>query len=200
MGAREGMTRHLSYRKPFYRLFSTALLIFLAHASPPLGAQERGDPSTSPQGPAAGTLDAAKPKADNASEISQTETAATFKVRVNLVQVRVIVRDPSGKAIDNLAKQDFLLYDQGKLQLISNFSVETPQSRMQRATDAAKSQDAAGVETSAAKAPVLPERFVGVVFDDLHLSQQDATFVRQQAGRFLDSIGPTDRVAIFSTS
>jgi VWFA-related protein len=202
------MTWHLSYRKPFCRRVCGVLLIFLVQASPFLWAQEpvpaggtpASAPSSGPQAPAANAPDAAaKPKANSGSEISQTDTAATFKVRVNLVQVRVIVRDPSGKAIDNLTKQDFLLYDQGKLQFISNFSVETPQSRLQRAASAAKSQEESGAET-ASKLPVLPERFVAVVFDDLHLAIQDTTFVRQQAGRFLDSIGPTDRVGIYSTS
>ena len=182
------MNPHLSYRKPFCRLlYGVLLLLCLGWGSP--RAQEPAIPAT-----------ANTNKPDNASEISQTDTAASFKVRVNLVQVRVIVRDPSGKTVDNLSKQDFILYDQGKPQFISNFSVETPQSRLQRAASAAKTQDDAGVETSASKAPVLPERFVAVVFDDLHLSQQDATFVRQQAGRFLDSTGPTDRVGIYSTS
>lgn len=202
------MTWHLSYRNTFCRLLCGVLLIPLCFAWQVLRAQEPvpsggtppGDSVAGPQAPKANPQEAAaKPRADNTSEISQTETPATFKVRVNLVQVRVIVREPSGKTVDSLTKQDFLLYDQGKLQFISNFSVETPQSRMQRAAMEAKSQDG-NAEASAAKAPVLPERFVGVVFDDLHLSLQDTTFVRQQAGKFLDSIGPADRVAIYSTS
>src|SRR5215469_11922553 len=146
MGAREGMSWHLSYRKLSCRLIRSVLLISILSGWQTLRAQEPvpagGTAPSGPQAPAGHPQEAEdKPKADSTSEISQTETAATFKVRVNLVQVRVIVRDPSGKAIDNLTKQDFLLYDQGKLQYISNFSVETPQSRMQRATDAAKSQD-----------------------------------------------------------
>jgi len=32
---------------------------------------------------------------------------------------------------------------------------------------------------------VLPQRFVSVVFDDVHLSMQDATFVRDSATRLL---------------
>ena len=179
------MNPHLSYRKAFRR-FLCGSLYLLCLGWGFLRAQEPASPAT-------------PNKPDNATEISQTDTAATFKVRVNLVQVRVIVRDPSGKTVDNLTKQDFILNDQGKPQYISNFSVETRQSRLQRATTVARSQDDAGVE-AATKAPVLPERFVAVVFDDLHLSLQDVTFVRQQAGRFLDSIGPTDRVGIYSTS
>ncbi|HWY08280.1 MAG TPA: VWA domain-containing protein [Candidatus Acidoferrales bacterium] len=130
------------------------------------------------------------------------DSAATFKVRVNLVQVRVIVRDPSGKLVDNLTRQDFVLYDQGKLQTISNFSVETTQTRLQRAAVAAKTQEDSPQpgDTPGNKLPVLPERFVALDFDDTHLSMQDATWARSQADRFLDSTGPTDRVAIYSTS
>jgi VWFA-related protein len=128
------------------------------------------------------------------------EIAPTFKVRVNLVQVRVIVRDSSGKPVDNLTRQDFLLYDQGKLQTISNFSVETAETRLQRAAAVAKTQEDASGDASGNKAPILPERFVALVFDDTHLYLQDATFARSQAGRFLDSTGATDRVAIYTTS
>ncbi|HET7107228.1 MAG TPA: VWA domain-containing protein [Candidatus Acidoferrum sp.] len=136
------------------------------------------------------------------TEISQTDSAATFKLRVNLVQVRVIVRDSSGKAIDNLTRQDFQLYDQGKLQAISNFSVETAQTRQQRAAALAKTQEGASdpAADKGNKPPALPERFVALVFDDTHLSMEDANFARTQAGRFLDSTAPTDRVAIYTTS
>ena len=208
MGAREGMSAHLLYRNPLWpRRLWIALFVLVFPLLPRVHAQDSGAtpggvPPATPtaaQTPAADSQKTpAKPKTDNASEISQTESAATFKVRVNLVQVRVIVRDPSGKPVDNLTRQDFLLYDQGKLQFISNFSVETQQTRLQRAAAAAKSQD--NLPVSPDKAPVLPERFVALVFDDIHLSLQDATFVRQQANRFLETIGPTDRVGLYSTS
>jgi VWFA-related protein len=177
----------------YFLLFTTALAVSgqepQAPASP--SAPDKTQNATS-QDPTA------KPKSDSASEISQTESAVTFKVRVNLVQVRVIVREPSGKAVGNLAREDFLLYDQGKLQNVTNFSVETPETRLERVAAAAKTQENSSEQAS--KPPTLPERFVSMVFDDIHLALQDATFVRQQAGKFLDSVGPNDRVAIYSTS
>src|SRR5258708_23160045 len=108
----------------------------------------------------------------------------------------------SGMPADILPRQDFLLYDQGKLQTISNFSVETAQTRLQRAAAIAKTQEDASAtgDGSGTKPPVLPERFVALVFDDTHLSLQDATFARSQAGRFLDSTAPTDPGGISSTS
>ena len=203
MGAREGMNSRLFCRNPFCRrAFWIALSIVLPFFLPTAHGQDSA-PATAPEKPApSATQDAApKPKTDAGSEISQVDSAATFKVRVNLVQVRVIVRDSSGKPIDNLTRQDFLLYDQGKLQNISNFSVETTQTRLQRAATIAKTQeDASGGGDSGHNPPVLPERFVALVFDDTHLSLQDATFARSQSGRFLDSIAATDRVAIYTTS
>jgi VWFA-related protein len=202
MGAREGMSPRLLYRNPSCRrVFWLALSFFLPYFTQPAHGQDSA-PTATPEKPPPATSPepTPKPKADTGSEISQMDSAATFKVRVNLVQVRVIVRDPSGKPVDNLTRQDFLLYDQGKLQTISNFSVETAETRLQRAAAVAKTQEDASGDASGNKAPVLPERFVALVFDDAHLSLEDATFARSQAGRFLDSTGATDRVAIYTTS
>jgi VWFA-related protein len=208
MGAREGMSPHLPYRSVHGRcVFWLILSIFITLPGRALSAQEPAAPPAAvpatPQPADKNSADtptesAVKVKTENGSEISQTDSGATFKVRVNLVQVRVIVRESSGKAVGNLTRQDFLLYDQGKLQTITNFSVETPESRQQRAAAAAQTQG--NSPDSSTKTPTLPERFVALVFDDIHLLLQDSTFVRQQADQFLDSIGPNDRVAIFSTS
>jgi VWFA-related protein len=196
------MSPLLLYRNPSCRrMFWLALSIFLPSFTQPAHGQDSA-PSVAPEKPLPATSQEPKPKpkSDTGSEISQMEIAPTFKVRVNLVQVRVIVRDSSGKPVDNLTRQDFLLYDQGKLQTISNFSVETTETRLQRAAAVAKTQEDASGDASGNKAPILPERFVALVFDDTHLYLQDATFARSQAGRFLDSTGATDRVAIYTTS
>jgi hypothetical protein len=88
-------------------------------------------PSATPQAPSAPPADtsqnAPKPdaKASN-DEIVSHDTPATFKVRVNLVLVRVVVRDNNGKVVANLKKEDFQLADERKPQIISSFSMETP--------------------------------------------------------------------------
>src|SRR4029077_12539219 len=202
----EGMSPLLLYQNPLWRrALWIAVSIFLPLLVPQAHAQDPSPTAAPEKPPSAAPQESApqaKPKTDTPSEISQTDSAATFKVRVNLVQVRVIVRAPSGKPIDNLTRQDFLLYDQGKLQTISNFSVETAETRLQRAASIAKTQQDAAVtgEAAAHQPPVLPERFVALVFDDAHLTRQDATSARSQAGKFLDSTAATDRVAIYTTS
>jgi len=141
------------------------------------------------------------PKDDGAAkqEVSMQDTGATFKLRVNLVQVHVIVRDSAGKPVENLRKEDFLVYDSGKLQAITTFGLETAKSRKERAEAAAKTQAGEG-ETAAGGSVSLPERFVALTFDDIHLKMEDAVTVRVAAGRFLDAMSPGDRVGIFSTS
>src|SRR5260370_11016018 len=54
---------------------------------------------------------ATAPAAGPNEEVSSHDTPATFKVRVNLVLVRVVVRDSQGKVLSNLKQQDFQLYD-----------------------------------------------------------------------------------------
>src|SRR6266851_8595019 len=69
------------------------------------------------------------PASSENAEVSSHDTPTTFKVRVNLVLVRVVVRDSQGKIVSNLKKEDFQLFDNRKLQTISSFSVETPETR-----------------------------------------------------------------------
>ena len=71
---------------------------------------------------------AAQAPTNESSEVSTRDTPPTFRVRVNLVLVRVVVRDNAGKVVGNLKKEDFLLSDNRKPQVISTFSAETPES------------------------------------------------------------------------
>lgn len=143
------------------------------------------------------------------SELSSQDAPATFKVRVNLVLVRVVVRDARGKVVPNLRKEDFQLLDNRKPQVISSFSAETPESlALKPATTLAKTGEAENAEPAgelvdhgnAAIAKKLPQRFVGLLFDDVHLSMEDATYVRDAATRFFGALAASDRVAIFTTS
>ena len=64
--------------------------------------------------------------AGSGAEMTQHDATPTFSTGVNLVLVPVVVRDGSGKAIGNLNREDFQLYDKGKLQYISRFYIERP--------------------------------------------------------------------------
>jgi VWFA-related protein len=137
----------------------------------------------------------------NDQEVSSRDTPTTFKVRVNLVLVRVVVRDANGKVIPNLTKQDFQLFDNRKLQTISSFNVEKPGARTDSASVSPSTEaNLPAVDPTAVKAAALPQRFVSMVFDDVHLSMQDVLFVRDSANRFFSSLAASDRVSINTTS
>jgi len=153
---------------------------------------------TKPSSPPAASAQPSPTAEKNAPELSTRDTANTFKVRVNLVLVRVVVRDDHGNIVKDLHKEDFRLFDNRKEQSISSFSVETPTSHVVPVTATSGAAEAVTPEKTAAVA--LPERFVGLLFDDIHLEMSDAVTVRVAATRIFDALGPSDRVGIFTTS
>ena len=163
----------------------------LSDQPPSQGAPEKSAPPT----PAEQHL-----KDEPTTEVATRDAPATFKVHVNLVQVRVVVRDRNGKVVPNLHREDFQIFDNRKPQLLSTFNVDTVESRSAPLAVAPNtSENTTDVEKAAIEAK-LPQRFVALVFDDLHLSIEDATFVRSAATKFFDSLAPSDRVGIYSTS
>jgi VWFA-related protein len=126
------------------------------------------------------------------------DAPATFKSRVNLVLVPVIVRDSQGHAIGNLKQEDFQVFDKGKPQLITKFSVEKSggAATLEKSTDGNLSQAAPGQETTL----TMPDRYVAYLFDDVHLKFEDLARVRDAAARHLAGLASVDRAAIFTTS
>src|SRR6266576_202064 len=182
----------------------TILLVFaccLSVSGSRLSAQTPAPPQDAPLKTDSTAKPPSAPAAGQNEEVSSRDTPTTFKVRVNLVLVRVVVRDSQGKIVSNLKKEDFQLFDNRKLQTISSFSVETPETRT---ASAVASTDAEGSSSSAdaagGKAVVLPQRFVSMVFDDVHLSMADAVFVRDSATRFFGALAASDRVSLNTTS
>ena len=133
-----------------------------------------------------------------ASPIS-IQPGTPIRLSVNLVQVRVTVRDSKRQPVGNLHKEDFLLYDQGKLQPIFTFAVETRESCAESAKAAAKTQATDNLPVPATTSIALPDGFVALVFDDTHMTLQDASYLRIQASKIIDGIALTERMGVFST-
>lgn len=138
------------------------------------------------------------PSEEQTAEMSTRDTPATFSTRVNLVMVPVVVRDGQGRAIGTLHQEDFQLFDKGKPQVITKFSIErpgTPVIVVQQATE-----ENADPQKPAAPAPPIPERFVAYLFDDIHLAIGDLMQARSAAEKHLADLEPTSRAAIYTTS
>jgi VWFA-related protein len=128
------------------------------------------------------------------AETTTKEEPATFKTRVNLVLVPVVVRDKQGQAIGSLKQEDFQLFDKGKPQVITRFTIE-------RTSPAPDKKSAKAMPPSNEKEVELPERFIAYVFDDIHLNFGDLARVRDAAWKHIsESMRPVDRGAIYSTS
>jgi len=131
-----------------------------------------------------------------ASQQFTPEQAGTIRVESTLVPVNVVVRDANGKPVGGLTKDDFQLFDQGKPQPITQFSIETAAPPPPTLVPTVIS-----TPTPPVPPPPPPPRYVGMYFDDINLKPADVTFVRKAAEGFVrKNLEPYDHVGIFTSS
>jgi VWFA-related protein len=126
------------------------------------------------------------------AEIESKAAPLTFTSRVNLVSVPVVVRNSSGRATGNFEREDFQLFDNGKPQIVSRFSVEKFGEMSTTVQPAAP---------AAAPPLTLPERYVAYLFDDAHMRFDHLSAARSAAWRRISSsANPAERIAIYTTT
>jgi len=137
---------------------------------------------------------------NNPAEVSGREALTAIKISVNLVQVKVVLRDAKGRAVGSLRKENFRLFDAGKPQIITRFAVEAADLGLTAEKFEAPG-DAAGAAQPAVKAirPATLERDTAYLFDDVHSSPGDLASARAAAAKHLN-LKAGERAAIFSTS
>ena len=137
-----------------------------------------------------------------AQQTGETQPPAdtyTFKSNVNVVLVPVLVRDRQGREVGNLRKEDFQLFDDGKRQSISGFMI---QKREPHERDAhAAGPPLISSATPPPRPPIVPNRFIVFLFDDMHLSIGDLAQAQKAGASVLaTSLADTDIAAIVSMS
>jgi VWFA-related protein len=128
------------------------------------------------------------------------ETAPTIQMNVNRVLVPVVVRDKQGRTVDDLRKEDFQVFDNGKQRSISGFSVEH---RGPTETTKVKETDIRppSADLPALKPPAAASRFVVFIFDDMHLKAEDLPRVQKAGAKVLDGLlASPDIAAVLSLS
>ncbi len=138
--------------------------------------------------------------ASNLPELSTHEDLQTFQVKVNLVEVRVVVRDGSGKAVGNLKQEDFLLFDDNKPQNITKFSVERPEPD-NAVAGIPQNPEVPSVKLSGeVRAEPSRSQHIAWLFDDVNASSNDLTQARIAAEQRVGALEPGDSIAIFTIS
>ena len=118
--------------------------------------------------------------------------SVTFQVEVNYVDIDAVVTDDRGNFVSGLSKEDFALFEDGKPQAISTFSlVDIP-------LPAASAQSAAAI-------PVVPDvrsnaqpisgRLYVIVLDDLNVSSMRTKVVVNAARQFIERHFAADDIA-----
>jgi VWFA-related protein len=119
---------------------------------------------------------------------------------VNEVLVPVVVRDAQGHTVGTLAKDDFQIFDEGKLQPVAGFTlIKRPGAATATAPSTPNPPTTSSPNAPQPAAPL--QRFVVFVFDDLNLTASDLPQVQQAGAKALDSaLSPSDFAAVLATS
>ena len=197
MIARTGRLSRLSTAAHCSALLACAIVLSIL----PARAQSSQQDATAQPPPQSSTSAPVQPTpASDKPEMDTHASSIPLESRVNLVPIRVVVRDPKGQVVGNLRKEDFQVFEDGKPQDISHFSVETPASFTQTFVR----PDALPGTPESEKPPadfVPPSRFVALLFDDIHVALADLLHARIAATHYVDeALQPTDRVAVFTVS
>jgi VWFA-related protein len=121
----------------------------------------------------------------------------TFKAQVEYVEVDAVVTDQQGQFVRNLKKDDFQVFEDGKPQNISTFSVvDIPIERADRPLFAARPIEP---DVQSNERPFDGRVYV-MILDDLHVDALRTQRVRQSARQFIErNLGANDLMAVIFT-
>ena len=117
----------------------------------------------------------------------------TIRVTTRLVLVSVVARNGAGEPVTDLSKEDFQLFDNGKPQVTSFFSLETRKPPATIAKALPEHTYSNRVENGIVSEPGV----VIVLFDLLNTEFTDQSYARQQLVRVMKQIQPGERIGIY---
>ena len=128
-----------------------------------------------------------------------------IRINVNLVQVDALVTDAQGNLVENLKKEDFEIRQDGKPQVITNFSFISTRPGQPAAPAPPPARGKKPVNNPGAPPPVpvrasQARRTFALVVDDLALAAENVSAVRSALEKFVNQeMQPGDLAAVIRT-
>src|SRR5215471_15762116 len=110
------------------------------------------------------------------------------------VQVSVIVRDRHGEPVRNLKKENFQVYDNGKLQQINGFSMDS-----NALLPSAPALPPNSFTNWPEQKSQVPASATVILLDALNSNIEERQWVKKHVVRFLSTIRPEDRVGVYAS-
>jgi VWFA-related protein len=131
----------------------------------------------------------------------EIDSQDVVKISTNLVQIDVAVTK-DGKIVPDLQPEDFEIFEDGKPQVITNFSYvsNVPEAATPTTVPAAGSREKIATPVPPAKINLGDQRRIAaLVIDDQAISWENMGPVRQQIKKMIDEMSPNDLLAIIRT-
>jgi VWFA-related protein len=126
--------------------------------------------------------------------VAQSGAPLVIRSNTRLVQVNVVAHDKNGVVAD-LKQEDFVVFDGKKPRKIASFAVETATSTIPGAMP--KLPPNVFVNSLQRHAET-PTSVTVILFDGLNTPITDQPYARKQVAKFLGTLHPEDRVALYS--
>lgn len=123
---------------------------------------------------------------------AQQQPEVIIRSTTRLIQLNVVAHDHQGKPVRDLKKTDFTILDNGKPQQVSVFSMES-NAVLPQAAKLAPNVFTNRLQQKSA----VPSSVTVILLDELNTSIKDKIWAKQQVVKYLGTIHPDDRVAIY---
>jgi len=125
------------------------------------------------------------------------ETPPLFRATTRLVEFTVIALDKNGNPVTSLTKDDFAIEDKGKAREIAFFHFEGAPPDPAPTARSAQPLPPGTVSNRVEYAPGPPRNLTALVIDTANTAQAELPWVRTQVARYLRTLAPDTRLAIY---
>lgn len=139
------------------------------------------------------------PQSPQNPQVDPNAPTTTLRVNSRAVLVDVLVTDKNGNPVTGLKQDAFTVSEQGKPQTISFFEEHNSAAEQARASELQMPAFPPNVFSNFSPIPAPPAVNV-LLLDSLNTPMEDQVYVHAQAMKFLKSLKPGSRMAIFTMS